>query len=141
MLWLDPYHFSLFFFLMIRPPPRSTLFPYTTLFRSEETTKSLFPSDLFIQPGQHKPVTSDDLSNDMIQLYNIGGIFASEEPVRKTVQKLVKMRPKLICPMHGSAFDSSVFPKYVDALMNEKYAYSTKLLGRELEEKPFTDGL
>src|SRR5439155_20240031 len=24
-----------FFFLMIRPPPRSTLFPYTTLFRSE----------------------------------------------------------------------------------------------------------
>src|SRR5947208_13379545 len=25
-----------FFFLMIRPPPRSTLFPYTTLFRSRE---------------------------------------------------------------------------------------------------------
>src|SRR5947209_13554436 len=27
--------FSVFFFLMIRRPPRSTLFPYTTLFRSE----------------------------------------------------------------------------------------------------------
>src|SRR5260221_9382580 len=27
-------HSSLFFFLMIRRPPRSTLFPYTTLFRS-----------------------------------------------------------------------------------------------------------
>src|SRR5437773_7717046 len=26
---------SFFFFLMIRPPPRSTLFPYTTLFRSQ----------------------------------------------------------------------------------------------------------
>src|SRR2546425_11931935 len=26
--------FTLFFFLMIRRPPRSTLFPYTTLFRS-----------------------------------------------------------------------------------------------------------
>src|SRR3989339_1658036 len=26
--------FSAFFFLMIRRPPRSTLFPYTTLFRS-----------------------------------------------------------------------------------------------------------
>src|SRR3712207_8543632 len=26
---------ALFFFLMIRRPPRSTLFPYTTLFRSE----------------------------------------------------------------------------------------------------------
>lgn len=107
----------------------------------EETTKSLFTSDLFIQPGQHKPVTSDDLSKDMIQLYNIVGIFASEEPVRKTTQKLVKLDPKLICPMHGSAFDSSVFPKYVDALMNEKYAYSNKLLGRELEEKSFNGGL
>src|SRR5689334_25056288 len=29
---------SFFFFLMIRRPPRSTLFPYTTLFRSRPTT-------------------------------------------------------------------------------------------------------
>src|SRR5262249_61938117 len=27
-------YLTLFFFLMIRPPPTSTLFPYTTLFRS-----------------------------------------------------------------------------------------------------------
>src|SRR5207248_10307960 len=27
----------LLFFLMIPPPPRSTLFPYTTLFRSDQT--------------------------------------------------------------------------------------------------------
>src|ERR1039457_2703281 len=30
----DPGRFHLLFFLMIRRPPRSTLFPYTTLFRS-----------------------------------------------------------------------------------------------------------
>src|SRR2546430_17498906 len=29
----------LFFFLMIRRPPRSTLFPYTTLFRSRRTAR------------------------------------------------------------------------------------------------------
>src|SRR2546430_13168112 len=29
----------LFFFLMIRRPPRSTLFPYTTLFRSRAPTR------------------------------------------------------------------------------------------------------
>src|SRR5258708_40363703 len=29
--------FLYFFFLMIRRPPRSTLFPYTTLFRSKKT--------------------------------------------------------------------------------------------------------
>src|SRR5215204_1044215 len=32
--YLNFFCFSLFFFLMIRRPPRSTLFPYTTLFRS-----------------------------------------------------------------------------------------------------------
>src|SRR5438270_5292752 len=34
-------HFSLsfFFFLMLRRPPRSTLFPYTTLFRSSAACK------------------------------------------------------------------------------------------------------
>src|SRR2546429_4049867 len=31
--------FSFFFFLMIRRPPRSTLFPYTTLFRSRSTLR------------------------------------------------------------------------------------------------------
>src|SRR5947207_15090994 len=31
---LSLYYLFLFFFLMIRRPPRSTLFPYTTLFRS-----------------------------------------------------------------------------------------------------------
>src|SRR3989441_11110172 len=46
---------SLFFFLMIRRPPRSTLFPYTTLFRSrfgarlraEGTAVRLEPGDLY----------------------------------------------------------------------------------------------
>src|SRR5215475_1362516 len=49
-----------FFFLMIRRPPRSTLFPYTTLFRSamrrssgvSTTTRSLTPSSAtsFFEP-------------------------------------------------------------------------------------------
>src|SRR5947209_15201081 len=36
--------FLLFFFLMIRRPPRSTLFPYTTLFRSGSVWSSCSPS-------------------------------------------------------------------------------------------------
>src|SRR2546429_7549918 len=34
--------FIFFFFLMIRRPPRSTLFPYTTLFRSPESQLDRF---------------------------------------------------------------------------------------------------
>src|SRR5256885_17033143 len=47
-----------FFFLMIRRPPRSTLFPYTTLFRSRLATlrliRELYLMDLVqltLQPG------------------------------------------------------------------------------------------
>src|SRR5256885_13115881 len=41
---------TFFFFLMIRRPPRSTLFPYTTLFRSrsyESFSVSLFCNNVF----------------------------------------------------------------------------------------------
>src|SRR2546430_17616969 len=40
-----------FFFLMIRPPPRSTLFPYTTLFRSLDRGQ-LGPPCLFGRRGR-----------------------------------------------------------------------------------------
>src|SRR6267143_4975610 len=40
----------LFFFLMIRRPPRSTLFPYTTLFRSGRPCRA--------SPGPRRPPTA-----------------------------------------------------------------------------------
>src|SRR2546430_17633155 len=46
------FRFLLFFFLMIRRPPRSTLFPYTTLFRSP-------PAQQF-----RNPVHCAELAND-----------------------------------------------------------------------------
>src|SRR3712207_8242967 len=42
----------LFFFLMIRRPPRSTLFPYTTLFRSARGTWTDPPSVRFAPPSR-----------------------------------------------------------------------------------------
>src|SRR5260370_42650051 len=56
-MWIEKLHFSLvdprqcyFFFLMIRRPPRSTLFPYTTLFRSvgAKFRKHISGSDKFL---------------------------------------------------------------------------------------------
>src|SRR5690242_21630616 len=44
----------MFFFIMLRRPPRSTLFPYTTLFRSWDTrwrTTALFSGNLYSQDG------------------------------------------------------------------------------------------
>src|SRR3954447_333860 len=48
-----------FFFLMIRRPPRSTLFPYTTLFRSS-------PSQLSLRPTRQPPSSSPSDSSAAI---------------------------------------------------------------------------
>src|SRR3712207_9107728 len=50
-MWFRSSFKFLFFFLMIRRPPRSTLFPYTTLFRSLPETKGAYASILFDVKG------------------------------------------------------------------------------------------
>src|SRR3712207_7860867 len=40
MYYLNRASLNVIFFLMIRRPPRSTLFPYTTLFRSDEVIET-----------------------------------------------------------------------------------------------------
>jgi len=99
----------------------------------EESTKSLFTSDLFIQPGNNKPVMSEDLSESMISLYKAIGIFASEKPVRQTTTRLEKLAPEMVFPMHGSCIEKAVFPKYVKAIMDKEFAFDGMLLGQKLE--------
>src|SRR2546430_3944619 len=52
-----------FFFLMIRRPPRSTLFPYTTLFRSLRLAPNWVPRS-FLQPGLRLKLHPDDRSEE-----------------------------------------------------------------------------
>src|SRR2546422_7985512 len=49
------YIFFVFFFLMIRRPPRSTLFPYTTLFRSRPAPRRRLRSSLPRPLPRHAP--------------------------------------------------------------------------------------
>src|SRR5256714_1968625 len=48
-----------FFFLMIRRPPRSTLFPYTTLFRSTPSTSSV---KIVLCPAPERSIAANSLS-------------------------------------------------------------------------------
>ena len=54
----------------------------------EAISKSLFTSDIFIQPGVNEPVVSNDLLYQMISLYRATGIFANENLVRRTAKQL-----------------------------------------------------
>src|SRR5690348_17562685 len=60
----------LFFFLMIRPPPRSTLFPYTTLFRSVLLLHSTCERLAGVKPKRervfHHPLYADKKGGELL---------------------------------------------------------------------------
>src|SRR5256885_8554722 len=59
-----------FFFLMIRRPPRSTLFPYTTLFRSRLDDVHDGVEDVLarVAPGGRVQVLGPDTQRDLLAL-------------------------------------------------------------------------
>src|SRR5690606_42047916 len=71
-LFLQSFQFTVFF-LLIRRPPRSTLFPYTTLFRSRVSTKypacsaikhfNSGPSDLHKSPKDRSEEHTSELQS------------------------------------------------------------------------------
>jgi flavorubredoxin len=101
----------------------------------EQSTRSLFPSDLFIQPGDQPPVVDEDLGQEMCGYYREIGIFAHEDPVRRIVDRIEQeVRPEWIHAMHGGTLTGDVFPRYVRALREERFAFQGKTFGRELPQ-------
>jgi flavorubredoxin len=98
----------------------------------DETTSSLFPADLFIQPGDQPPVVTEDLTLQMLSLYRKIGIFAHEAPVRQVVSRVQKIDPAWIHPMHGGSFRRDIAPRFYQALRAQPFAYEGMLRGREL---------
>src|SRR2546428_8340310 len=85
----------MFFFLMIRRPPRSTLFPYTTLFRSiaasrmcQGVTKSGSPTPSEITSGIDWTMSKNSRMPDVISL----GVGRSEEHTSE-----LQSRSDLVC--------------------------------------------
>jgi flavorubredoxin len=100
----------------------------------EESTKSLFPSDLFLQPGEQPPVVTENLSDPMCEVYRKVGLFAHERPVRQVVDRLATMEIEWVHAMHGGTLTGEVLPKYMQALQRQEFAYRGMLLGRQLPE-------
>lgn len=98
----------------------------------DETTRSLFPADLFIQPGDQPPVVTEDLTAAMLTLYRKTGIFAHETPVRQVVSRVQKIDPAWIHPMHGGSFERDLARRFYRALADQPFAYAGMLRGRQL---------
>ena len=100
----------------------------------EESTRSLFPSDLYIQPGDQPAVVNEDLTAEMCGFYREIGIFAHEDPVRDVVDRLEALDPQWIHAMHGGTLTGEIFPRYNQALREQPFAFQGKSLGRPIVE-------
>src|SRR5204863_9974588 len=83
--------FFLFFFLMIRRPPRSTLFPYTTLFRSAGTPPRGRPcTDAANLPGAHADRKSTRLNSSHVEISYAVFCLKKKKKNKKTKKKQSK---------------------------------------------------
>jgi flavorubredoxin len=98
----------------------------------EESTNSLFPSDLYLQTGEQPPVVSENLSAEMLGFYRQAGIFAHEDPVRAVAGRIEELAPAWIHAMHGGSLTGEALHHYTTALRDHEFAYRGVLLGREL---------
>jgi flavorubredoxin len=102
----------------------------------EETTNSLFPSDLYLQPGEQPAITSENLTEEMLGAYRMYGIFAHEDPVRAVARRIQTLAPDWIHAMHGATITGDALPRYTRALLEEPFAYRGELFGRRIAPPP-----
>src|SRR4051812_49951104 len=81
--------FPSFFFLMIRRPPRSTLFPYTTLFRSDRVWTNTALRNTYLTGGIGPPKHNEGFTTDF-DLPNM----RSEEHTSE-----LQSHVKFVCPL------------------------------------------
>lgn len=98
----------------------------------EETTGSLFPADLFLQPGDQPSVVRENLGEAMCEVYREVGIFGGRAPVLQAVDRIERLTPRWVHPMHGGSLPGDVVPGYVDTLRTRPFEYQGKVFGRPL---------
>src|SRR5947209_19292179 len=76
---------SSFFFLMIRRPPRSTLFPYTTLFRSIDP-ETYDASQEVVVAGPRLERAEDRRIDILVQIGRFAGRGGCQSPDRKSTR-------------------------------------------------------
>src|SRR5687768_18098167 len=80
---------DLFFFLMIRQPPRSTLFPYTTLFRSRDGSRSSAPNSRMPKRPTISSARSEEHTSELqSRLHLVCRLLLEKKKKHRTIVKL-----------------------------------------------------
>ena len=99
----------------------------------EESTKSLFPSDLFLQPGDQPPVVTEDLSDPMCEVYRKSGSSRTRPPSGASWIASPRSILDWIHAMHGGTLTRQALPSYIAALRATGIRLPRPLLGRQVE--------
>lgn len=65
-------------------------------------------------------------------VHHWAGIFAHVDPVRQTLERIVRADPDWVHAMHGGTLTRAALPHYVAALREQDFGYRGTLFGRRL---------
>src|SRR5271168_5488751 len=85
----NSYLFIIFFFLMIRRPPRSTLFPYTTLFRSSDVVEPIAVAWFAAMQGRLEDLRSEEHTSELQSPYDLVCRLLLEKKKQNSVPVIV----------------------------------------------------
>src|SRR3712207_6366658 len=155
--------YDIVFFLMIRRPPRSTLFPYTTLFRSLDTGVEIVqpimgvrfwdpavdiePEDVTIGFEQGRPVTINgktfDSAVDLVLAANAIGGRHGLGMSDQIENRVIEAKSRGIYEAPGMALLHAAYERLVNAIHNEDtlatYHSEGRRLGRLMYEGRWLD--
>jgi flavorubredoxin len=81
----------------------------------DETSGTVFTSDVFIQPGPGPATTDRDLTDQMVAMYQMVGIFPSRAHLDAALDKMETLGPRTLACHHGSVVTGQI-PTYFKAL-------------------------
>jgi flavorubredoxin len=87
----------------------------------DETDKTLFTSDLFIQPGDRPATTSEDVSHDMVEFCKFTGLLPSQKHMEAALKRIEPLAVETIACHHGSVLQGDP-QRYYRALRDNAVA-------------------
>lgn len=87
---------------------------WDSLLAYDETTRTLFSSDLFLQPGTGPALTDRDLSEEMIAYTRSLGLFPSQAHLVSALDKIEVLGPTTLACHHGTVKAGQI-PVYLSA--------------------------
>jgi flavorubredoxin len=89
---------------------------WDSLLAFEETTGTLFSSDLFMHPGRGAAIIDEDRTEEMIAFYRESNLMPSMPHLHAALDKIEPLDVRQIACHHGSTITGGVIPRYFQAI-------------------------